>query len=165
MNWLDIIVLIIFFFSFIGGFKEGAVRTFFSLITLLIAIPTAGRFYHLVATILSFLPGKDWENFVGFFIAMALISVILQLIFFLPRRIAQSVWGKGMLYRLLGGALNLLNTGIGFVVLVLVLKTYPIINWLVEIVSDSRVLSWLVTVLSFVPTMLPEIFRTGGTII
>ena len=66
MIWVSIIALIILFFSFIGGLKEGAVKGFFSFITLIIAIPITGMSYPLLADILSFLPGQDWENFIGF---------------------------------------------------------------------------------------------------
>jgi uncharacterized membrane protein required for colicin V production len=159
MIWVNIIASLILFFSFIGGLKEGAVKNFFSLITLLIAIPVAGISYHLLANLLSFISGENWENFLGFFIMLALISVILHFVFLLPRRFAQKVWKKGLLFRLIGAALNIFNATIGMVVFTLVLRAYPIFGWLEQAVTDSGILTWLVVHLSFVQAMLPEVFR------
>ena len=61
MGWIvDIIVIIILILSFVGGLKDGAVKSFFSLLALVIAIPLTGLSYRLLATILSFLPGTNW---------------------------------------------------------------------------------------------------------
>jgi len=113
MIWVNIIASLILLFSLIGGLKEGAVKQLFYLIALLIAIPVAGISYHLLANLLSFIPGENWENFLGFFIMLALISVILYFVFLLPRRFAQKVWKKGLLFRLIGAALNIFNAAIG----------------------------------------------------
>ena len=165
MAWVNILVIIILSFSFFGGLKEGAIKSFFSLIVLIIAIPLAGLYYYLIATILSFLPGTNWENFVGFFITLGLISVILHFILLLPRKIMQKVWKKGIFFRLLGGTLNILNASIGMVVFTLALGAYPIIEWLEQAVTNSSVLVWLVERLSFVQAMLPEVFQNAATLI
>jgi uncharacterized membrane protein required for colicin V production len=165
MNWLDIIVIIILILTFIGGLKEGAVKSFFSLVALIIAIPLTGLSYHLISKILSFLPGTNWENFFGFFITMAIISVILHFIFSLPRKFLQKIWKKGCLFRLLGGILNVLGGSIGMTVFTLVLKVYPILDWLERWVSSSGILTWLVNSLGFIQSMLPEIFRKTSTLI
>ena len=159
MNWVDIVVIIILILSFLGGMKEGAVKNFFSLVALIIAILLARFSYSLIANLLSFLPGTNWENFFGFFITMGIISVILQLIFLLPRKIIQKIWKKGILFRLLGGVLNIFGASIGMVVFMLVLRAYPIFDWLERFVSDSAILMWLAENIGFVPAMLPEAFQ------
>ena len=161
MALVNIIAVIILILSFLGGLKEGAVKNLFSLAVLIIAILLAGLYY-LIATILSFLPGTNWENFIGFFITIGIISLIMHFIFFLPRRIAQKIWGKGILFRLLGGGLNVLNAGIGMVVFTLALGAYPIIDWLERAVTNASVLMWLVKLLSFVEAMLPEAFQNAA---
>jgi len=95
MIWVSIITSLILFFSFIGGLKEGAVKNFFSLIALLIAIPLTGISYRLLANALSFIPGENWGNFIGFFITLALISIILHFVFLLPRKLIQKAWKRG----------------------------------------------------------------------
>ncbi len=164
MVWVNILVVIILFFSFLGGLKEGAVKKFFSLAVLIIVIPLAGFSYRLIAIILSFLPGENWENFIGFFIALGLMSVILHLVALLPRRLVQKIWRKGLFFRLIGGALNLVNASIGMVVFTLVLLAYPIFDWLERVVADSGVIAWLVELLGFVQAMLPEVFQNAATL-
>ena len=165
MIWVNIIASLILLFSLIGGLREGAVKQLFYLIALFIAIPLAGISYHLLANLLSFIPGENWENFLGFFIMLALISVILYFVFLLPRRFAQKVWKKGLLFRLIGAALNIFNAAIGMVVFTLVLRAYPIFGWLEQAVTDSGILTWLVVHLSFVQAMLPEVFRQAATMV
>ena len=169
--WVNILVILVLFFSFIGGFKGGAVKNFFSLIALIIAILISGAFYRTPASILSFLPGENWENFVGFFVMLAVITAILSLVFLLPRKLIQAVWGKGGLSRLIGGAFNVLNAAIGMTIFTLLVQAYPIFGWLEQVVTGSGVLTWLVTRLGFVQSMLPEVFQgittaiaTGSTL-
>ncbi|OGO24907.1 MAG: hypothetical protein A2144_13365 [Chloroflexi bacterium RBG_16_50_9] len=161
MNWIDIIAIIILILSFFGGLKEGAVKNFFSLVALIIAIPCAGLIYRLIAGLFSFLPGMNWENLIAFFIAMGIISVVLHIIFLLPRGIIRKIWGKGVLYRLLGAVMNVLSASIGMVVLALVLRTYPIISWLEGAVSDSAVLTSLTDMFGFVQALLPGVFHVA----
>ena len=130
MNWVDIVVIIMLALGFFGGMKEGAVRAFASLIAVLISIPLAGLSYRLVASLLSFLPGENWENFIGFFICLCIITAILHLIFFLPKKLIGAVWNKGILLRILGGGFNILGGILGMVVFTLVIQTYPIFDWL-----------------------------------
>ena len=165
MIWVNIIAVLVLFFSFIGGLKDGAVKTFFSLIALFIAIPLTGVSYRLLASILSFLPGENWENFFGFFITLAVISVILHFIFFLPRKLIQKVWNKGGFFRLVGGAFNVFNSAIGLTVFTLVILAYPFWSWLGLAVGGSSVLNWLTVHLSFVKALVPEVFRSASTII
>jgi len=165
MILVDILAVIILIFSFLGGLKEGAVKHFFTLIILIVAIPLAGLSYHLIAAILSFLPGTNWGNFIGFFIALAIISVILHFIFFLPRKITQKIWKKGALFRLLGGALNIVSASIGMVVFTLAVGAFPVFGWLERALTNSSVLAWLVEHLSFVQAMLPEAFRNAATLV
>jgi len=165
MNWVDIVVIIILILSFIGGIKDGAVKSFFSLVALIIAIPLTGLSYRLIASLLSFLPGINWENFVGFFITMAILSVILHFIFLVPRKIIQKIWKKGCLFRLLGGFLNAFGALIGFTVFALVLIAFPIFDWLERWVLSSGILMWLVDKFGFVQAMLPEVFHKSATMV
>lgn len=157
--WVSILAVLVLLFSFIGGLREGVVKSFFSLIALIIAIPLTGVSYHLLANILSFLPGDNWENFVGFFVTLAVISIALYFVLLLPRKFTQKAWNKGVLFRLIGGVLNILNAAVGMVVFTLLIQTYPIIRWLEQAVAGSGVLTWLVVQLSFVQAMLPDIFQ------
>ncbi|MFQ5996537.1 MAG: CvpA family protein [Dehalococcoidales bacterium] len=164
MIWVSIIAVIILILSFFGGFREGAVKQLFNLVILIIAIPLTGLSYHLIAALFSFLPGENWENFFGFFITLAIISVILHFIALLPRKIVQKLWRRGLFFRLIGGALNVLNASIGMVVFTLALLAYPIFDWLERWVAGSSVLASLVEIFGFVQAMLPEVFQHAATL-
>jgi len=158
MTWVDLVVIAILVFSLIGGLIQGAVKSFFTLLALIIAIPVTGFLYHLAANLLSFLPGENWENFFGFFITFALIGLILNLIFIIPTRLIEKAWLiKGILFRLIGAIVNLLDAAIGLVLFVLVLRVYPITGWLEYVVSQSTILTWLTLHFSFVQWLLPQL--------
>ncbi len=165
MNWADIIIVIILVFSFLGGAKDGAVKSLFSLAALIIAIPCAGLTYHFITPLLSFLPGTNWENFLGFFIAMGIISAILHLIFLLPGKLIGGILGKGILLRLLGGILTVLGAGISLAIFTLVIRAYPIFDWLERWVSSSGILTWLVNTFSFVPALLPGALENASRLV
>jgi len=128
MVLVDIIVVILLILSFLGGLKDGTVKTGSSLVALIISIPLTTFSYKVLASLLSFLPGDTWQNFLGFFITMGIISIILHIVFFLPRKLIGAVWKKGIFSRLLGGALSLVGAIIGMVVFVLLVQTYPIFD-------------------------------------
>lgn len=156
---VSIIAGLILFFSVIGGIKEGAVKQFFTLLSTLIAIPVAGLFYDVLAGVLSFLPGENWENFVAFFIMMAVVGIILYFVFIIPGRMLKKSWDVGVWFAVLGAVFSLFNAAIGMVVFALVLRAYPIIDWLASAVAGSGVVNWLVSVLGFVQGVLPEAFQ------
>lgn len=169
MPWLvvliNILAVAVLFFSFIGGIKDGAVKNAFNVIALIIAIKLAGIYYYILAGILSFLPGENWENFLGFFITLAIISVILHFIFLVPRKLVQKAWGKGVFFRLIGGVLGIFNAAISLALFALVLFAYPIFDWLQMGVAGSVVMTRLVTGLGFVQSLLPEVFRSAATMV
>ena len=153
---MGIIAIIVLLFGFIVGPKEGAVKIASALIAHLIAIPLAGISYQLLASLFSFLPGENWDNFVGFFTTKYLIILILYLVFlFLSKRFIQKDWKKGMFFRLIGGLLTSLNSAMGMVTLVLTVEAFPFSGWFERVVSGSSFLDWLVTNLSFIKAMLP----------
>jgi len=156
---MNIIAILILFFSFIGGIKEGAVKRFSGLVEILIAIPVTGAAYHILTGFLSFLPGENWEDFLGFFVTLAIISAIMHFILWLPRKLMQKLWNKGFIFRITGGLLNIFTAAISLTVFTLGTLAYPIFEWLERWIAGSGVLSWLVSNLGFVQSMLPELFR------
>jgi uncharacterized membrane protein required for colicin V production len=161
MIWVDIIIVLIFVFGFLGGLKAGAVNGFFSLLTLIIAIPVTGAFYGYIASLLSFLPGENWENFSGFLITLVIISIILSLIFLIPRHLIKAVFNGGGFFSIIGGVFNLANSAIGLALLVLLLQTYPVIPWLNNVIANSTILAWLGVNLDFIRYFLPAVFKSA----
>ena len=159
---VNIVSGLILFFSFISGLKEGAVKSFFSLLTIIISLPISARFYYLIANLLSFLPGEDWQNFIGFLVTSAIVSMILHAIFFMPRKILQKVWSGCCLSNLLGGVISLFNAAVGLTVLALLLRAFPVWGWLEQAFIESAVINWLIVNLGFVQTLLLDISRKAA---
>jgi uncharacterized membrane protein required for colicin V production len=156
---ISVIAGLILLFSIIGGLKEGAVKSIFSLVALLISIPIANIYYHWGADVLSFLPGENWDYFAAFLIIMTVISIILYLIFILPRRLIQKVWDKGVLFNILGGVFSLIGAAVSLIVFTFLIQAYPVWRWLAESATNSVVLSWLVNNLNFVHLLVPQVYR------
>lgn len=164
MIWIDLIVVLILAFSFFAGLKGGAINGFFSLLIMIIAIAVAGNFYSIPASWLSFLPGQDWENFLGFFIAFVIVSIILSLLFWIPRHFINFAWNSGCVFRILGGIFTLVSSALGLALLVTLFKTFPISPWLNDLLADTTILSWITENLNFVwYLLLPEAFQSTPT--
>jgi len=131
----------------------------FSFITSIIAILITGALYDFVANWLSFLPGENWEHFLGFLVTIVIISIILALLFLLPRHIIKAIWSSGCASGIVGGILGLVNSAIGIFVLALLIQTYPVMDWLKNAVIESTVLSSILQYLGFLRFLLPETFR------
>lgn len=160
---VSIIAVLILIFSIFGGLREGGVKPFFRLLATLISIPIAGVSYKGLADILYFIPGKNWENFIAFFVMLAVVNIILYFAFLLPGRALKKAWPGGVFFCVLGAIFNLVNTAIGMVVFALVLNAYPIFDWLERAVSGSNVIAGLVSLFSCVQAVLPEVFRQVAT--
>jgi uncharacterized membrane protein required for colicin V production len=165
MVWVSVIAVLVLIFSILGGLRQGAVRQLFSLLATLIAIPLAGASYHVLADWLSFIPGTNWENFIAFFIMLAVINIVLYFAFLLPGRALKKAWPGGLYFCVLGAIFNLVNTILGIVVFALVLHAYPIFGWLERAVSGSSVVSGLVSLFGFVQVALPDVFRQAAAIL
>jgi uncharacterized membrane protein required for colicin V production len=158
---VTIVAAIILIFSFIGGLTQGLVKSFFSLVTFIVAVPVAGLYYTFFAGLLGFIHNHDWENFLGFFITMAVVSIILSIVFYFPRKILEKTWQEDLWTRLVAGLLNLLGAGMGLVILTTLVTAFPIWEWLRLALADSSVTSWLLTHLTFAQSLLPEALRSA----
>jgi uncharacterized membrane protein required for colicin V production len=156
---INIVVGFILFFSFLGGAIQGAIKSFFSLMVFIIAIPIAAHFYSFFAGLLSFLPGHNWENFIGFFITLAIASVVLTFVFFFPRKLMEIFWKGGALFRLGGGVLNLLGALIGLTMFTYIISTYNVWDWLQQGMVHSEIIKWMVSNLSFVRGLLLDLMH------
>lgn len=159
MDIVTIIAALIVIFSFIGGCAQGLVKSFFSLVAVIVAIPVAGQYYPFFARFLGFINNRDWEQFIGFFITSAIASIILSIIFYFPRKILEKTWHDFFGFRIIGGLLNLLGAAIGLVVLTTLVNAFPVWEWLRLELTDSNLINWLMINLNFVQSLLPEMLR------
>jgi uncharacterized membrane protein required for colicin V production len=161
---VDIIVVLILIFSFIGGLKKGAINEFFGLLAFIIAIPLAGIFYGYVVSWFSFVGDSTWRPFLAFLLTMGIMMILLYLLFWVPRHLLEKVWNGGFFWSLLGGILGILNSALGLVLLVSLMDIYPVLSWLDDIFISSQVLNWLVNTFgAFIMTLLKSTHLTGLT--
>jgi uncharacterized membrane protein required for colicin V production len=165
MVWVSVIAVLGLLFSIFGGLRDGAVKQLFTLLGTLIAIPVAGVAYKGLANILSFIPSENWENFIAFFIMMAVVSIILYFVFILPGRALKKAWQGGVPFCVIGAILSLVNAAIVMVVFALVLHAYPIFDWLGRAVGGSDVVSFLVSVFGCVQAVLPDVLRQAAAVV
>jgi len=163
MIWVEIIITLLYILTFIGGLKEGVAKSLFSLVTLIIAIPITGYLYTMLAGVFTFIPDEIWANFLAFMVTFIITSIILSLIFLIPRRILEAAWPKGLISSILGGILAILGFSISLVFFTILVNTYPIFDWLIQLLMSSQILNWLLHTFDFIKFMLPEIFRNGIT--
>lgn len=161
MIWVDIVISILYVFIFIGGLKQGAIKSGFSLLSLIIAIPLTGLLYHFLTGAFSFLNNNIWANFLGFVITLVIISIILSLIFLIPRKLMGAA-NVGIISAIFGGLINIIGFSLALTLFVILIKTYPIWDWLVQVLSGSQIVIFLLKVSGFIRFMLPEAFRTAS---
>lgn len=162
MVWVEVVVSLLLIFSFIGGLREGAIKGFFSLLSLFICIPVTGFLYVYAADILFFIHSDVWRNFIAFIVIFIILSILVALILLIPSRLLSAAWNKGPLQIVLGGIFNLAACAISIVLFRIIIHTYPIFEWLDFAVSNSVVISWLMPYLSFISIMLPDVFKDGA---
>jgi uncharacterized membrane protein required for colicin V production len=156
---VTIVAALILIFSFIGGLTQGLVKSFFSVITFVIAVPVAGLYYQSAAGWLKVINNQAWQNLLGFFIIMAVASIILSLICFLPRKILDTVTHEMPGLRIIGGLLNLLGAIMGLIVLTCLISVFPVWEWLRLSFHDSGLISWLMAHFALFQSLLPELLR------
>lgn len=153
---MGIFITCLLLLVFVSGAKQEFSKSASAMMAHLIAIPLAGISYQLLAALLSFLSGDNWDNLVGFFAAKYLIIIILYLSFlFFVKRFNRKAWKKGILTKLAGGTITAFNSAIGLTTLTLTIEAYPVSGWFGEVILGSSFLDWLVSSLSFVRLMLP----------
>jgi hypothetical protein len=162
MILINVITGLILVISFIDGFSGGIVKHFFSFIVFIIAIPLTGISHHLIASVLSFLPGEYWSYFVGFFITLIIFIIVFHFAFYLPRKYVLATFHEGILLGIAGGLIGVFKAMIGIVLVLLVLHAYPVIRGLDSVLMDSGTLTWFIDHFRFVQLLLPKTFRLGA---
>jgi uncharacterized membrane protein required for colicin V production len=157
---IDVIVALILVFSFIGGLKEGAVKEFLNLLAFIIALSLTGAFTGYVWGWLSFIQDHLWRDFFTFLLTMGIITIILHLVFILPRSLLDKVWNGGFIWNALGGIFGVANTALGLVLMVILFDIYPVLDWLSDLLGASNILNWLVS--SFGSVILSLLHMTGA---
>jgi uncharacterized membrane protein required for colicin V production len=141
---LDIIVVLVLIFSFIGGLRGGAIKEFCGLVAFIIALPLVGVFIGYISPWFNIVGDANWRAFLSFLVTMGIIILILYLLFWIPRHLLEKIWNGGFFWSLLGGIFGALNSALGLVLLVTLLDIYPLLGSFDSALNMSPVLNWLV---------------------
>ncbi len=153
MNWLDIVIIILFVFSIISGVANGLIKSFFGLVGFVVGIVIAGRLYISFAKVLSFIP-EQAAQITAFVIILILVLIVASLLGWLFTKII-SATPLGILNRLLGGVFGLLS-GAFFVAIILALWDH--FSGPVDAISNSAIASFLLNKFPIVLNLLPNEF-------
>ena len=159
MILINVITGLILVISFVDGFSGGVVKQFFSFVIFIIAVPLTGISHHLIASVLTFLPGEYWSYFIGFFVTLIIFIIMFHFAFYLPRKYARATFHEGILLGIAGGLISTFKAIIGIVLLLLVLHAYPVIKGLDTLLMESGTLAWFLQHFRFVQLLLPQTFR------
>jgi len=141
---IDLIVALILVFSFLGGLKEGAVKEIFGLLAFIVALSLTGAFTVYVLGWMSFAQDHLWRALLTFLVTMGIILVIIHLALLLPRHLLDNIWNGGCIWNALGGIFGVINSALGLVLMVILLRIYPVFGWLKDWLAASNILNWLI---------------------
>jgi len=171
MSYFDIGLLIILASFTFNGLAKGLIRLLGQVVGLIVASYVASHYY------LNFYEwGKDlvnWsagtEKFLSFLILFVLVTSIIGAVFILIEKIFDLISiipFTGLINRLLGGALGLLEGSLALGLILFVAVRYAWIGSLFGIqLVNSHVAPWLIKVATIIMPFLPDALKTLKSII
>jgi membrane protein required for colicin V production len=154
MNWLDIVILIVFIAAAFGGMMSGLIKSLFSLIGLILGVVLAGRFYAPLAENLGFISNENVAHIAAFIIIFVVVMIIAALLGVIITRVV-SIMLLGWLNRLLGGVFGVLMAAIFIGAILAILAKFAGAEGLV---GDSALGPFLLDRIPIVLGLLPEEF-------
>lgn len=156
LNILDIVFLIVVFFSILLGVFKGFVRELFSLVFLVIAVVVSFLFYYEAGTILmKYLDNRELSNFVGFISIFVLILVIGAVVTYFLKKIL-TVGPLKAVDRILGGVFGLLRGVLISGIIVFGLVLFPVDG---SLLGKSKLSPYVTGSIEFFLKLLPDNIR------
>jgi membrane protein required for colicin V production len=160
VNWLDIVLLIIFAGSVIAGFRKGFARVAVGLAATVMGLLLGIWFYGVAgAFLLPYVSYRGLANFAGFCLVLFGVLLAGALVGWLLAKLLK--WaGLGWLDRLLGAAFGLLRgvlIGVGLVLVLVAFAPKPPPRSVVE----SRLAPYLIDTARVVAAIAPRELRDG----
>ncbi len=157
MTGIDYVILPLIVILAFWGFKRGLVRSFFALLGLGLGIKLASQYYDVVSVKLVFIPNTVAMKAAGFVIVLLAVMVMAWIAGSFIKK-AISLFGLGIFDRIAGGVLGLAIGALASIILLAVMVNLPFLD-LKEVVSNSKLASFLIGKLPFLLSLLPEGFR------
>lgn len=105
MNWIDLLILVIVVVALVKGFRDGLLRQFLAVISILVATYLCGRLSPYIERLLVDFGGLSLKT--SHLVALILAFVAIILCFWVLHRVVQRFLGKGLIafFNRLAGAL------------------------------------------------------------
>jgi len=154
MNWLDIVIIILFLIFAISGIVSGLIKSLFSLIGLIVGIILAGKYYVTLSGHLSFISNESASLIAAYAIIFLAITILAAILGIILTKLV-SVIMLGWINRL-GGAILGIVLGAFFIAALLALW----VNFSNpgSAVSNSKIASFLLNGVPIILALLPSEF-------
>ena len=144
MNWIDVVILVVWVLSSGWGYTAGLIQMVIPLATVIVGLAVSSRIAGPVGNIFSsFTDNEDHQNIGGFILIFVALFILASITGFVLRTILRFIPLGGMANKLAGLAAGLV---LGFVLLSGVLtgvQRFPISDRLVEDIDDSALGAFL----------------------
>ena len=158
---LDLILILIIFTFIAFGFALGFIQTIGSLIGLVLGAWLAGQYYQIPGEWLSpiFLGNQTTANIIGFILLFTITNRAIGLLFWLINKIFNLLslipFVKSF-NRLLGACLGLIEGTLALGIVLTFILGMTNSEWLIGIITDSRIANWLANIIQFFLPLLPN---------
>jgi len=156
LNFLDIILLIIFFLSILFGILKGLIRELFSLAFFIIGVVLSFLFYYEVgALFMPYLKNREVSNFAGFITIFVLVLMVGSLVTYLIKKLFILGPLKNI-DMILGGVFGLLRGVLIASIIVFALIVFPVND---DLVTKSRLSPYVLTTIEVFVHFLPAKYQ------
>ena len=156
LNLLDVVFLMVIFFSVLLGVIKGFVRELFSLVFLVIAVAFAFLFYYEAGTFfMKYLENRELSNFAGFISIFVMILIVGAVVTYFLKKIL-TVGPLKSVDRILGGVFGLLRGVLISGIIAFGLILFPVKE---NLVTGSKLSPYVIHSIDIFLKLLPENIR------
>jgi membrane protein required for colicin V production len=154
MNWLDVVILVVFAISAFSGLRIGLIKVLFGVVGIIVGIVLAGRFSESLGDKMTFISNPGWAHIAAFAIILVVVMIIFAVLAAVLSKLISLVL-LGWVNRLAGAVLGLV---VGAFFMAAILSIWVKFLGPSGTVSNSALASFLLDKFPFVLGLLPSQF-------
>ncbi|MBT4349229.1 CvpA family protein [bacterium] len=158
MNFLDIILLVVLFFFVWRGFRAGIVGAIGGFVGIILGIWAGSNYMQLVSEwIIDVvnLGNEGLSNILAFIVIFIAVNVVIGIMVSIINKIFHIIPFINLANKLLGAIVGLIGGSLGIAALVYLLSVLPISNTISDMLIDSQVADWAMTVAVIIKPFIP----------
>jgi membrane protein required for colicin V production len=154
MNWLDVVILVVFAISVFSGLRVGLIKVLFTVVGIIVGVVLAGHFSTSLGDKMTFISNPGWAKIAAFAIILVVVMIISGILAaFLSKLISLVL--LGWVNRLAGAVLGLV---VGAFFMAAILSIWVHYLGPSATVSNSALARFLLDKFPFVLGLLPSEF-------